>query len=917
MNFKKIRKTAMAFVLAITATLSALNVTEIPVQAVPATRTAKIHFITANNYQDAILLESNGKFAMIDAGEDTDYPDGSDPRYPFREGITVDEGHEQEVLAYMKSVGVTKDNFEFFLGTHPHSDHIGAADEVIREFEPERVYLMEYKDEYVDYLWDNLYIYDQMIQAAKDVGAVLIQNFNPQAPLIPDASMTYNSNKLSRSAPAAESLDPEEIRDNFQVDITEEDLASRSPLIDEEITDSFSEDIGPNDILGYQDPATTGNPNFQFGEFQIEVVNYSDDYKQPMYHFNDANAFSLGVKLTTNSGLSAFLAGDIGNIGGDETKLAPIIGHVDLFKMGHHGSTGANTHDYLMTLSPDVLVMTGKYEYLSDDRTASVEQLHNELGTTLYPVSSYYKTMDSLVFDMSRNRITNNIPASLVTLGYESATAKWLALNQGWKLTGTTALAHYMERNHLIDTDGYTVSWKWIQIGSDWYYAGENGVPCTGFQVINGYLYYMDETGKILTGTHTIDGTTYTFNASGSIRSTNYTGWVKTHGVWYYINKSKLAKGWVKDGKNWYYLNTDGSMRTGWQTIGGKTYYLKAGGNMQTGWAKLDDYWYYFGTANDGAMKTGWAKVGNYWYYLNAEGHMLSDWQIIGGKTYYLSGPNSGVMKTGWLNQNNTWYFFGSANDGAMKTGWLKNGANWLYLGSDGIMKTGWQTIGAKTYYLKPDSGYMQTGWLKLNNTWYFFDKSSGAMKTGWLKDGSNWYYFDSDGKMFTDWQTISGKTYYFKSGGNMQTAWRLIDNFWYYFGTANDGAMKTGWLTLSGKQYYLNENGQMITGTYTMNNINYVFDKNGVLVSQATVTPTPTPTATPTPTETPTPTPTETPTPSETATPMETTVPTEATLPTEASEPMQSPSESPIPEATQEADPAVVQEINTIETES
>ena len=37
---------------------------------------------------DAILLESNGHYALIDMGEDYDFPDGTNPRYPSRVGIT-------------------------------------------------------------------------------------------------------------------------------------------------------------------------------------------------------------------------------------------------------------------------------------------------------------------------------------------------------------------------------------------------------------------------------------------------------------------------------------------------------------------------------------------------------------------------------------------------------------------------------------------------------------------------------------------------------------------------------------------------------------------------------------------------------------------------------------------------------------
>lgn len=95
-----------------------------------------IHFLTLNHNTDAILIECDGKFGMVDSGEDNDYPDGSDPRYPLRAGITKGLGFENQVISYLTSKGVTEDNFEFYIGTHPHSDHIGSADEIIRAFHP-------------------------------------------------------------------------------------------------------------------------------------------------------------------------------------------------------------------------------------------------------------------------------------------------------------------------------------------------------------------------------------------------------------------------------------------------------------------------------------------------------------------------------------------------------------------------------------------------------------------------------------------------------------------------------------------------------------------------------------------------------------------------------------------------------------
>ena len=148
----------------------------------------RIHVISLIS-EDAIVLESDGHFGIVDSGEDSFWPDGSDPRYPWRDGITTGRGSEDEVLGYLRSLGVNEDNFDFYIGTHPHSDHISMADQVIREFKPKRVYIKPYKDEYVtepDRLWDNLFIYDRMIAAAQETGATLVQHFDEGAPVSPD-----------------------------------------------------------------------------------------------------------------------------------------------------------------------------------------------------------------------------------------------------------------------------------------------------------------------------------------------------------------------------------------------------------------------------------------------------------------------------------------------------------------------------------------------------------------------------------------------------------------------------------------------------------------------------------------------------------------------------------------------------------
>ena len=66
---------------------------------------ARIHFINLDANNDAILLECNGAFGMVDSGEDNSYPDGSDKRYPWRAGIVKNGGQGQNVIQYLRSVG--------------------------------------------------------------------------------------------------------------------------------------------------------------------------------------------------------------------------------------------------------------------------------------------------------------------------------------------------------------------------------------------------------------------------------------------------------------------------------------------------------------------------------------------------------------------------------------------------------------------------------------------------------------------------------------------------------------------------------------------------------------------------------------------------------------------------------------------
>ena len=78
---------------------------------------------------DAILINSNGKYVLIDSGNNAD---------------------GDNLVEYMKEKGVKK--LDYVIGTHAHEDHIGGMDNIIRDFHFNHFYIPKTKVDNVTYL---------------------------------------------------------------------------------------------------------------------------------------------------------------------------------------------------------------------------------------------------------------------------------------------------------------------------------------------------------------------------------------------------------------------------------------------------------------------------------------------------------------------------------------------------------------------------------------------------------------------------------------------------------------------------------------------------------------------------------------------------------------------------------------------
>ena len=755
----------------------------------------RIHFINtkAKSGSDAILLESNGHYALIDMGEDYDFPDGSDPRYPSRWGISMRNYQvlEDRLIRHLDQIGVKK--LDFIIGTHVHSDHIGGADEILNRYQVGKFYLKKYSDDRITAnwgLWDNLFNYDNALRAAQKRGVTLIQNISDEDSHLKLGDMDIQLYNYKNEYDADGNL--KKVRDdNSNSIVSVVTVAGKRIYLggDLDNAEGAEDKLGP--VIGKVDMMKW---NHHYDATISNTINFLENLSPKMIiqtTGGDINVASTREYLQKKN-IQVLRASS-------QTQDATIF---DISDSGF-----ANVSN----LFPDIPVVDekwyqegGYWKYRLADGEMAIGW--KEIGGATYFFNGKGQMQAGrwlhLNDDWGENAKGNDY---YLNSNGKMQTGGWFKLDGSWYYIQSNGARRFSElseiggKKYLFAADGKMLTGNQVFNGKKMFFTDSGALQTAGkpstWQKIDSDWYFYDEDGLRTIGKKNINGSTYYFNQEGVMQ----TGWAFVDGHWnYFASSGAMKTGWVKDQDTWYYLDKDGIMLTGKQDINGVRYYLNASGAMQTGWKWLENNWYYY--ANSGAMKTGWIKDNEKWYYLNQDGIMQTGKQEINGTRYYLN--TSGAMQTGWQWLDKHWHYY--ADSGAMKTGWLKDQGTWYYLeDQEGIMLVGFQQVDGKQYYFSA-SGVMQTGWKWFDNHYRYFE-GSGAMKTGWIKDKGIWYYLNlEDGIMLVGLHKINGDHYYFDESGAMQTGWKRIDGNWYYFQT--DGSLLKNATTPDG--YKVNEEG-------------------------------------------------------------------------------------------------------------
>ena len=481
---------------------------------------------------------------MIDVGEDYDFPDGSNPKYPLRPGIGTFYKHvmTDRVFRHLKELGARK--LDFILVTHTHSDHIGNMDEILDKYPVDRIYMKRYDDSRItdkNRLWDNLYGYDNAIKAANRNGVKLIQDIS-----------------------ADES--------HFQFGDMDIQLYNYENEYDENGNLKPVWDDNSNSLISVV--KVNGKKIYLGGD--LDNVHGAEDKYGSLIGKVDLMKFNHHLD-TKNSNTKNFIR-----------NLSPeIIVQTSSSPIGSYDSGEEINREYISWLES---MGIQHINAASKDYDATVFDIRQD---GFVNISTSYKPIPSFQAGWHKSAYGNwwyQAPDSTgeYAVGWNEIEGEWYYFNQ----TGILLQNQWKKWNnhwfYLTDSGASAKNWK--KIAGIWYYFNKENQMETGWIQDKEQWYYLDFDGSMKTGWLQYKGQWYYFAQSGEMK----TGWVKDKETWYYMDSTGIMKtGEIEVAGHHYYLEDSGAMKQGWLKKANDWYFYKTDGSRAVGWIKDKDKWYF------------------------------------------------------------------------------------------------------------------------------------------------------------------------------------------------------------------------------------------------------------------------------------------------------------------------------------
>ena len=486
----------------------------------------RIHFITLNGItgaSDAILIESNGKYGLIDSSNPSKASD--DPDLAFTKEFVDTGANGLTVVKYLTDLNVS--HLEFVLGTHSHSDHVGGMPDVAGSglVNSNTVYIYkEYTAITGQEDWHNDYYADAARDAMRAKGAILLNVLNP-------------SQKAKQALGATLERDAEDrVGDHLE---------------------------------------------FSFGDFLIRLYNLHTESTV------NENLNSIITTLKKGDSSAVLMADMEQSHYMESRTVDAILRNdqtfkADVYKAGHHGYYTSTSYDTIRTLKPDNFIVSTNSTSLTPAGYTIFNYFVEKSGGKVYRTSENGPAVIADFGDQgvtilksdAENTFTAAVPwKAVITDGwyqwypnedsYNRTGRRWIYFRGGAPLKGWFRIG----RDWYLADDNYALRTGWTNLSGKWYLFNGYGKMLVGWVYSANNWYYMNSDGVMQTGWLKDGGKWYLLGGDGAMLK----GWHKVGGKSYFFNGSGIMQtGWIYYGGKWYFSNINGVMQTGWLKDGGK-----------------------------------------------------------------------------------------------------------------------------------------------------------------------------------------------------------------------------------------------------------------------------------------------------------------------------------------------------------